>query len=90
MLLLLWKVLLTSLVGREELQYYFCVQFPMKKVLLLLWKVLLTSLCGSEELQFYFCVQFPMKKVLLLLWKVLLTSWVVARSFTSISVFSFP
>ncbi len=41
-LLLLWKVLLTSLGGREELQFYFCVQFPMKKVQLLLWKVLLT------------------------------------------------
>jgi hypothetical protein len=49
-LLLLWKVLLTSLCASEELQFYFCVQFPMKKVLLLLWKVLLTSLGGSEEL----------------------------------------
>jgi hypothetical protein len=50
LLLLLWKVLLTSLGGSEELQFYFFVQFPMKKVLLLLWKVLLTSLGGSEEL----------------------------------------
>jgi hypothetical protein len=28
-LLLLWKVLLTSLVCSEELQFYICVQFPM-------------------------------------------------------------
>ncbi len=30
-LLLLWKVLLTSLGGREELQFYFCVQFPFEE-----------------------------------------------------------
>ncbi len=29
-LLLLWKVLLTRLGGSEELQSYFCAQFPLK------------------------------------------------------------
>jgi hypothetical protein len=48
-----------SLGKNEKLQYYFCAQFPLKKVLLLLCKVLLTSLGGCEELHSISVFSFP-------------------------------